>query len=108
MINLAGAADWTKDIDETNPTGNFVIAEQAGPGTTAEIEVDDEVEEKSLAYIASFDRTLAPWVSSAKPRVMATQTSSFTQTRPKIDLKLLLFRPFLAFLHYTTVIVTQK
>jgi len=31
-----------------------------GPGTTEEIEVDEEVGEKSLAYIASPDRKLAP------------------------------------------------
>ena len=37
---------------------------------------------------------------SAKPRVMPAQTSSSYQKRPKIDLKLLLFRSFLAFLHY--------
>ena len=46
-----GAADWSAGIDESDPKGNWHIAEQAGPGTTEEIEVDDDVELKSLGYI---------------------------------------------------------
>jgi choline-sulfatase len=39
--------------------------EQAGPGTTLEIEVDDEVEEASLAYIRDPARRERPWVLNA-------------------------------------------
>lgn len=39
--------------------------ERIGPGTTIELETDDEVEEKSLAYIRSREGTDQPWALTA-------------------------------------------
>ena len=60
-----GAADWVAGIDESDPNGNWHIAEQAGPGSTEEIEVDDDVEAKSLAYLSDPARKQAPWILNA-------------------------------------------
>ena len=80
-----GAADWSKKIegletvslagrDDNDPadkakpqqtSGSFHILEQAGHGDTVELEVDEDVEAKSLAYLADPARHEAPWVLNA-------------------------------------------
>ena len=63
-------------------------------------------------YIAWAYLTLSPIIAlsslfgaiTAKSQVMATHASSFHQNRPKLDLKLLLVRQSLAFLHYLSTV----
>ena len=66
-VSLAGRDD-DDEADKGKPqqtTGSFHILEQAGPGSTEELEVDDDVEAKSLAYLAEPARHTAPWVLNA-------------------------------------------
>ena len=54
-----GAPDWQAGIiDVRRPWGGV---EEAGPGTTTSIEVDDQVEAAALAYIKDPARTAQPW-----------------------------------------------
>ena len=60
-----GHADWSVPIDEGGSGANWHIAEQAGPGITEEIEVDDDVEAKCLQFMADPARREAPWALNA-------------------------------------------
>ena len=54
-----GAPDWEAGIvDAKRPWGGL---EEAGPGTTTSIEVDDQVEQAALAYLADPARSARPW-----------------------------------------------
>ena len=54
-----GAPDWEEGTPPAaRPWGSL---EQAGPGTTLEIEVDDLVEERALAYLRDAARKDGPW-----------------------------------------------
>lgn len=58
-----GAADWDAGVAEAQaPWGGLA---QAGPGHTTELEVDDDVEEKSLDFIRDPARRQRPWVLNA-------------------------------------------
>jgi len=58
-----GTPDWTKGIIEAKrPWGGLEIA---GPGHTTEIEVDDQVEAKTLAYLRDPARKDKPWCINA-------------------------------------------
>ncbi|NKB65793.1 MAG: sulfatase-like hydrolase/transferase [Candidatus Latescibacteria bacterium] len=57
-----GCPNWDDDIKEGKPWGSLA---QAGPGHTTEIEVDDQVEEVSLAYIRDPARKERPWCLNA-------------------------------------------
>ena len=55
-----GAPNWEEGtLPAPRPWGGL---EAAGPGTTLEIEVDDLVEEKALAYLREPERKERPWV----------------------------------------------
>lgn len=93
-----GAADWSAGIDESDPKGNWHIAEQAGPGTTEEMEVDDDVELKSLGYISDPARKQAPWVLNASfiaPHFPLITPQEYWETYPhdEIDLPATAFEP---------------
>ena len=60
-----GHADWSVPIDEGRSGANWHIAEQAGPGITEEIEVDDDVEAKCIQFMADPARREAPWALNA-------------------------------------------
>ena len=69
-VSLAGRDD-DDEADSGKPqqtSGSFHILEQAGPGTTEELEVDEDVEAKSLAYLADPARHTAPWSVRFQPR----------------------------------------
>lgn len=54
-----GAPDWHAGIiDARQPWGGL---EEAGPGTTTSIEVDDQVEEAAVAYLRDPARKAQPW-----------------------------------------------
>jgi choline-sulfatase len=56
---LCGTPDWTQGTPAApRPWGGV---QQAGPGTTLEIEVDDLVEEQALAYLRDPARKTQPW-----------------------------------------------
>jgi choline-sulfatase len=58
-----GAANWKKGTPAAaKPWGGLA---QAGPGITQEIEVDDLVEEKSIAYLRDPARKERPWCLNA-------------------------------------------
>ena len=60
---LKGTADWGKGTPAAaKPWGGVA---QAGPGTTTEIEVDDLVEERALAYVRDPARKDQPWALNA-------------------------------------------
>ena len=60
---LKGTADWGKGTPAAaKPWGGIA---QAGPGTTTEIEVDDLVEERALAYVRDPARKDQPWALNA-------------------------------------------
>jgi len=58
-----GAADWERGIVEAAQPWPGLA--QAGPGHTTEIEVDDEVERQSLAFLSDPARREKPWVLNA-------------------------------------------
>ena len=60
---LCGTADWSKGTPAAAKPWGGVAA--AGPGTTTEIEVDDLVEERSIAYLRDPARKEQPWALNA-------------------------------------------
>lgn len=58
-----GCPDWSRGVtDARQPWGGL---EAAGPGTTLEIEVDDQVEAAALAYLREPARREQPWCLNA-------------------------------------------
>ena len=78
--------------------GNFHLAEQAGPGSTEELEVDDDVEAQSLAYLADPARRERPWVLNASfiaPHFPLVTPEAYWHSYPpdEVDLPATAFEP---------------
>ena len=97
-VSLAGRND-DDDADKGKPqqtTGSFHILEQAGPGSTEELEVDDDVEAKSLEYLAEPARHTTPWVLNASfvaPHFPLVSPQEYWDSYPAEDVDMPLPQP---------------